>query len=223
MYFFKKIILIIVMGGIFPSLAEGLVSLPLLYPLKNSKQFNETSRYISSLRYSWVVSSYLPEHMQQFVGSWHIQLGGGWLHTIPRRNNAPIVTSKDQKTIKETGGAETLKMFISYYPAVVTTGLYWEMNYLHYIRPTLGLGYAFNNPFENSVLLENSFLDKKSYFITAGLLLSFDIVDSNFSHRMNYEYNIRDMGLLVEYQKYYSLQEESNTHWGVNIGLFLAF
>ncbi len=217
MHFFKNIILITVIVISLSSSAEGMLSLPFLYPAKNPKQFNETSLYVSGFRYSWMVSSYFPEHVQQSVGNWHIQFGGGWLHTIPRRKSSPTPASKDAKETKKN------KIFTSYYPAVVTAGLCWEMNYLHYVRPTLGFGYAFNNPLDNRVLLQNSFLDKKSYFITVGALLSFDIVDSNFSHRMNYEYNIRDMGLLVEYQKYYSLAEKSNSHWGWNVGLFMAF
>ena len=66
-------------------------------------------------------------------------------------------------------------------------------------------------------------MDRKSYFITVGVLLSFDIVDFNFSQRMSYEYGIRDMGLFAEYQKYYSLEQASHRHWGANVGFFIAF
>lgn len=212
MYFFKKITLIIIIGITFSSSAKGFLSVPLLYPIQNAKQFNETSLYFSGVRISWVFSkSYFPEHVQELIGDWHVQLGGGWLHTIPRKQDS---SSKSQKNIKT---------FVSYYPAVATAGFNWEVNYLHYVRPIFGVGYAINNPLENNVLIQNSFLDKKSYYITAGVLLSFDIIDSNFSHRMNYEYNIRDMGLFFEYQRYYSLVEKNNRRSGWNIGFFMAF
>lgn len=209
---FKKIILLTVISLTLPVSAESLLSLPFLYPVKNPRQFNETSRYISGLSYSWVFSSYFPEHVQELAGKWHLQARASWLHTIPRKQPS---ASKEKRTIKT---------FISYYPAIVSAGVNWELHQLHYVRPVLGVGYALNNPMDNrTLLLQTPFLDKKSYFITAGLLFSFDIVDSNFSHRMSYEYNILDMGLFVEYQKYYSLERENQSHWGVNVGFFAAF
>ena len=211
MNLFKKITLLVFAVFVFSASAEELLSVSLLYPVQNAKQFNETSRYVSGFRYSWVVSSYFPEHVQELLGAWHIQLGVSWLHTIPRKVSS---SSEDKKKIKP---------FISYYPAVITGGLHWEFNHLHYVRPVLGAGYSFHNPLNNSVLQKNSFMDRKSYFITAGVLLSFDIVDSSFSHRMSYEYGIRDMGLFAEYQRYYSLTQKSRRHWGVNVGLFIAF
>jgi len=209
---FKKTALLVAISLSFSVLAEGLLSFPFLYPIKNPTQFNETSRYISGLRYSWVVSFYLPEHVQEFAGKWHLQAGAGWLHAIPRK---PPSASKDKKAIKP---------LISYYPAIFSAGISWELyQLLHYVRPVLGMGYALNNPLGSRALLQTSFLDKKSYFITAGLLFSFDILDSNFSHRMSHEYNILDMGLFAEYHKYYSLERENENHWGINIGLFVAF
>ena len=207
---YKKIILVTVLAWASSPLAEGVLSFPLLYPVKNPKQFNETSQFISGLQYSWTVSSYFPEHVRELVGQWHLQADVKWLHTIPRRQN----TQKKDTT--------KIKTFISYYPAIISAGVRWELDHLHYIRPFLGAGYALNNPLSNLTLLQNSFLDKKLSYLTAGLFFSFDIIDSNFSHRMNYEYNIRDMGLFVEYQKYHSLAQKSQSHWGVNIGLFLA-
>ena len=85
MYFFKKVVLLTAMGFIFSASAEGLLSFPFLYPVKNASQLNETSRYVSGLRYSWVASSYFPEHVQEVLGAWHIQMGVGWLHNIPRK------------------------------------------------------------------------------------------------------------------------------------------
>lgn len=206
------------MGLVFSVSAEGMFSLPLLYPVKSPRQFNETSRYISGLSYSWVFSSYFPEHVQELVGKWHLQARASWLHTIPRKRPSAYTKEED----KERERKRTVKIFTSYYPAILSAGVNWELDQLHYVRPILGAGYAVNNPLDNLTLLQNSFLDKKSYFITAGLLFSFDIVDSNFSHRMNYEYNIRDMGLFVEYQKYYSLKQKDQSHWGVNVGLFVV-
>ena len=215
MSYFKKLILLTTMGFIFSSSAEGMFSVPFLYPVKNPKQFNETSRYMSGLSYSWIFSSYLPEHVQKFVGRWHLQARVHWLHTIPRKKASTVKKTEEEKKRR-------VKIFKSYYPALVSGGLNWEFDQLHYIRPILGAGYAFNNPLDNLTLMQNSFLDKKLYYITAGLFFSFDIVDSNFSHRMNYEYNIRDMGLFVEYQKYYSIEQKDQSHWGLNIGLFVA-
>lgn len=214
---FKKIILLVFAGFIFSATAEELLSFSFLYPVQNAKQFNETSRYVSGFRYSWVVSSYFPERVQELLGAWHIQLGAGWLHTIPRKASS---ISEDKKKKEEQ---KKIKPLISYYPAVITGGLNWEFDHLHYVRPVLGAGYSFHNPLNNSVLQENSFMDRKSYFITAGVLLSFDIVDFNFSQRMSYEYGIRDMGLFAEYQRYYSLEQESHRHWGANVGFFIAF
>ena len=228
MRFFKKIILITVMWTAFPSVSESLLSLPLFYPVKNFNQFDETSRYISGLRYSWVVSSYFPEHVQQILGNWHLQFGGGWLHTVPRKRAvAPKKSiSAVSKSAKDTEKKKKIKTLISYYPALVEAGLIWELNHLHYVKPLLGFGYVWNNPLNNETLLQQSFLDQKSYFITMGFLLSFDLVDSNFSHRMNYEYNIRDMGLFVEYRKYSSLKkakDKEGSRWGWNVGLYMAF
>ena len=214
MNLFKKIILLVFAVFVFSVSAEELLSFSFLYPVQNAKKFNETSRYVSGFRYSWVMSSYFPEHVQELLGAWHIQLGASWLHTIPRRVSEDKKKKEDQKKIKP---------LISYYPAVVTGGLNWEFNHLHYVRPVLGVGYSFYNPLNNAVLQQNSFVDKKSYFITAGVLLSFDIVDSNFSHRMSYEYGIQDMGLFAEYQRYYSLTQKSQRHWGINVGFFMAF
>lgn len=219
MNFFKKITLLSSMCFVLSVTAEGVLSFPFLYPVQNARKFNETSRYVSGFRYSLVVSSYFPEHVQEILGAWHIQVGAGWLHTIPRKMASSTPAAKGKK---ETDKKKT-QLLISYYPAVVTGGLNWEFNHLHYAKPIVGVGYAFHNPLNNSVLLTNSFMDKKSYFVTAGVLLSFDIIDSNFSNRMYYEYGIRDMGLFVEYQKYYSLVKKSRRHWGVNVGLFMAF
>ncbi len=217
MCFVKKIIVVTVVWTAFPSVSKGLLSLPLLYPVKNAKKFDETSRYISGLRYSRVVSSYFPEHIQQILGDWHIQFGGGWLHTIPRKSASTAV----EKTKKKT----KIQTLISYYPALVEAGVVWELNYLHYVRPILGFGYVWHNPLDRQVLLQQSFLDEKLYFITVGALLSFDIFDSNFSRRMNYEYNIQDMGLFAEYRKYSPLKEEAGggSRWGWNLGLYMAF
>ena len=206
------------MGLIFPISGEGLVSLPLLYSVKASRKFDETSRYISGLRYSWVVSTYFPEHVQELAGKWHLQAGLSWLHRIPRKQ--PFVGTEKAK---ETEANRIVKTFISPYPVIVSAGVNWELHQFHYVRPILGVGYALNNPLDRDVLHHDSFLDKKAYFITASLFFSFDIVDSNFSHRMNYEYNIRDMGLFIEYQKYYSLGQKNQSHWGMNTGLFMAF
>jgi len=230
MNYFKKLILLITVGFAFSVSAEGLFSLPLLYSVKNPRQFNETSRYISGLRYSWVFSAYFPDHVQELVGKWHLQAGAGWLHTIPRKissakqkeNSNTAVNSEGKQSDKSKKETKKVKTFISYYPAVVSVEVKWELDQLHYVRPAFGVGYALNNPLDDKTLLQHSFLDKKSYFITAGLLFSFDIVDSNFSHRMNYEYNIRDMGLFAEYQKYYSLGAKDQSHWGINVGLFMA-
>ena len=219
MNYFKKVILLTVISLIFPVSAEGLLSFPFLYPVNSPRQFNETSRYISGLRYSWVVSAYFPEHVQELAGKWHLQMWAGWLHTIPRKLPSTYTRKEDIEKEKR----RTVKMLVSYYPAIVSAGVNWELHQLHYVRPILGVGYALNNPLDNRTLLQNSFLDKKSYFITAGLFFSFDIVDSNFSNRMDNEYNIRDMGLFVEYQKYYSLEKKNQSHWGMNIGLFTAF
>ena len=216
MNFYKKIILLIAAGFVCFSSAKGLLSIPFLYPVQKAKQFDETSRYISSLRYSWAVSSYFPDHVQELAGAWYLQFGSGWLHKIPRKSS---VTAGS----KTTSDKKKIKTFISYYPAVLTAGVHWELNHLHYARPVFGAGYAFYNPLENSVLPRKFVLDKKSYFITAGVLLSFDIVDSNFSHRMSYEYGIQDMGLLIEYQKYYSVKNEGLRHWGISTGLYMAF
>ena len=163
--------------------------------------------WISSLRYSFVFSSLLKNDIKKYFGKWHITASLGWIHDLDISKNA--VSKK-------------------FTPFLSSLGARWELSYLPYVKPFLGWQTAWVNPFKHKGYTSKNYFNLTStaknqfQLFTLGCFFSFDLLDSNFSTRMESEYKIYDMGLLVEYQRYISAKGSlSRPHrQGVVFGLF---
>ena len=209
---FKKIFILFFLCSSLYVKAQGLnprgsIALSTMMPLeKGQSLLDENSFYLSSFYYSIAISSYIPKSAQKFTGQWSIILGSSWIHGFPIKKN----------------------IFPSYYPALVNTGLQWQLDYFPlFITPVLGLGFEMKTPFQKEKtedLLPESLQAQYFYTWRAAILLSFDILNRYFSKKMQHEYNIQDMGLYAEYRKYIAVETTSSYKtqgWG--FGLFISF
>ena len=175
--------------------------------LKQASKKDIQGSWISSLRYSFVFSSLFNNDIKKYFGKWHIAANLSWIHDVDISKN----TSN--------------KRFM---PFLSSLGARWELSYLPYIKPLLGWHLVWANPFKHKGYTRQNYFGlassakNKFHLFTLGCLFSFDLLDSNFSTRMESEYKIYDMGLLVEYQRYILAKGSfSRPHrQGVVFGLF---
>ena len=181
---------------------KALLSLPLFFPLEGAYEFNESSRYLSSVQYALVFSSLFPKESRKVLGRWSFRAGLSWEHRFPF-----------------AGGG---KFFSNYSPSLLSLLVQWDLDYFPYITPGFGFGRTFQNPFKGS--LYTGFLPAQEtiYLMSFSLFFSFDIFDSHFSKRMYYEYSIYDMGLFLEYQRYGAIKAHSQKRSGWAFGFFAS-
>ena len=171
----------------------------LFFILNNKGSFREHN-LLATPKYAFYLSSFLPTALQTILGRWAVQLGLSWVYTL--------------KSFKPQ----------SMYPFLGFLGGHWELAYFPYITPYLDWAFVYRNPFKKSQMpnyfnLANT--DSKNFYLfSIGCLVSFNLLDRNFSLRMDSEYNIENMGLFVEYQRYSSSWKNSFKK-GYSFGFFL--
>ena len=175
------------------------------YPLKSNK-----GKYLSSVRYNFTFNSWFDRQIKQYIGHWNIRAGLFWIHDLNIFKN---------------------KKAIYPYPLLSSLEFNWELAYFPYVKPFIGWGVAWHNPFKKTDLKKKNYfkLDASSknklHIFSLGAFFSFDLLDPSFATRMQHEYSIFDMGFFAEYQRYMPF---SNFKWanaiekGFFFGLFLS-
>ena len=171
-----------------------------LFFILNKKGSFREHELLLTPKYAFYLSSLLPTTLQTILGRWALQFGLSWVYTL--------------KSFKPQ----------SLYPFLGFLGGHWELAYFPYITPYLDWAFVYRNPFKKSQMpnyfnLANTD-SKKFYLFSIGCLISFNLLDRNFSLRMDSEYNIENMGLFVEYQRYSSSWKNSFKK-GYSFGFFL--
>ena len=167
---------------------------------------NLNSFYMSSIYYSFSLSSYLPETTQRLTSKWSVGIESSWIHHI----------SFDGIS----------KAFPSTRPLFLSLGIQWEIDYLSIpITPIIGVGYAVKNIFKSTSLDSAvSEIDGKYYYLLrAGLFFSFDILNRYTSKKMLHEYNIQDIGLYAEYRMYISTADKYKSENAWSFGVITFF
>ena len=146
--------------------------------------------------YTFYFSSLLPKVAQRVLGRWGVHIGYSWIY------NLDFFSKEELKDGFKTG---------TLLPYTQSFGWRWELSYFPKFTPYLDFYTTEINPF-GSDYVNNTYqhLDEENpsstlisplggSFYSIGLLLSFDLLERNFSTRMTEEYGIKDMGLFIEY------------------------
>ena len=168
-----------------------------LFFIVNKKGSFREHELLATPKYAFYLSSLLPEPLQAILGRWAVQLGLSWVYTL--------------KSFKPQ----------SKYPFLGFLGGHWELAYFPYITPYIDWAFVYKNPFKSSQMPNyfNLASTNKFYLFSIGCLVSFNLLDKNFSLKMDSEYNIENMGLFVEYQRY-SSSWKSSFKKGYSFGFF---
>ena len=202
------------------------------YPFRNIKAFIKQNdndaiskppnltELLYSMRYIFYPTTYLPKHLVRYIGRLGIQFQSSWLFR------------------------DSFYKPVSYSPFLISLIGRWDFSQIPYITPSVGWGITRTNLLNNPSLASsrlfqpvmdpnmpddsngNVQLEDYLYTFIFQLLLSFDILDQNFSLKMEHEYSINDIGIFFEYQKYVSVQRFSWSHpvdKGWTAGVFFLF
>ena len=171
-----------------------------LFFIVNKKGSFREHDLLATPKYAFYLSSFLPTALQTIAGRWALQFGLSWVYTL--------------KSFKPQ----------SMYPYLGFLGGHWELAYFPYITPYFDWAFVYRNPFKKSQMPNyfnvSSTNNNKFYLFSIGCLVSFNLLDRNFSLKMDSEYNIENMGLFVEYQRYSSSWKNAFKK-GYSFGFFL--
>ena len=168
-------------------------ALQVFYPLESKAKL-----YLSSIQYAFTLNSWFDPMAALYLGRFSLQGGASFLHQNP---------------LKKEGG----NPLESPWPYLADLALKWEGIFLPYITPFFTVGLSWYNPFKREDMQDHLGLGDKTRMLlfSAGLLLSFNVFDPAFSIKMENEYSISDMGVMLEWRRYgHSFKKEHTIQEG---------
>ena len=152
-------------------------ALQVFYPLKP-----EANSYLSSVQYALTLNSWFDPMVALYLGRWSLQGGLSFLH--------PHFFKGGEK-------------WENPWPFLADLALKWEGIFLPYITPFFTVGFSWYNPFKREAMPDPLGLGDKTRMLlfSAGFLVSFNVFDPAFSIKMENEYSISDMGVMLEWRR----------------------